>query len=673
MLSFILNMEFMLNVKNGFWILLVVITSQLSCQNESEILVTPKNFSVADPNFQMIKELEDKREGKELIKLVKEGDSFQKFYSIRALSSVQDSTAISVLIDHLQPSINLDFRIEAAFSLGQLRGKKLALEGLLKPDYFQDPEVNQYLLEALGKKGSPEAIPFIASYCKSNVPLTRLGAYLGLYRMGLRNIISNQAISTMVDGLNTDLPKSVGQLSSNFFARIRNKDLMNFQDDLLLALKDHKDPVVRMNIATALANTNSRMVRSALIKVIKNDQDFRVRVNALQSLGNGHYSIDTTAINGSLKSQSLNEKVAAVEWMQKSGEGEFKDFVRDQILTKEHWHLKSMAYSYLSKWGSRTERERLLKEIKSEIESSELDFEIAYLIRVFEYFPKEHAFVQSYANRIDLGPVVYSSALGTLYSMINEEDFQKNIGEDDIEETLQFFAQYFKQAVMSGDPTLVGYGARAFIKEELGLRPFLTDSMIFQTAIDNLKLPEEMETKFVLLEAQKEVFGSTNEEEKIKYIHPPNWEAIVKNSSIRQVRLTTSKGEILIDLDWEMTTLSTQNFIELLQKGFYDNTRFHRVENNFVVQGGCPRGDGWGGPGYAIRSEFGRKYYEVGSIGMASAGKDTEGSQWFFTHYPSHHLDGKYSNFGTVEEGMEVVNDLEIGDAILGYELLPSQ
>jgi cyclophilin family peptidyl-prolyl cis-trans isomerase len=100
------------------------------------------------------------------------------------------------------------------------------------------------------------------------------------------------------------------------------------------------------------------------------------------------------------------------------------------------------------------------------------------------------------------------------------------------------------------------------------------------------------------------------------------------------------------------------------QRGFYSGLNFHRVVPNFVVQGGDPRGDGWGGPGYAIRSEFSTLSYLTGSIGMASAGKDTEGSQFFITHSPQPHLDGRYTLFGRVVSGQDVVDRLLVDDRL---------
>ena len=110
---------------------------------------------------------------------------------------------------------------------------------------------------------------------------------------------------------------------------------------------------------------------------------------------------------------------------------------------------------------------------------------------------------------------------------------------------------------------------------------------------------------------------------------------------------------------------SVLNFINLVDKGFYAGKKFHRVVPNFVIQGGCPRGDGYGSLDYTIRSELpSLSYDEQGYVGMASAGRHTEGTQFFITHSPTLHLDGEYTIFGKVTEGMDVVHNIMVGDSI---------
>jgi cyclophilin family peptidyl-prolyl cis-trans isomerase/HEAT repeat protein len=133
--------------------------------------------------------------------------------------------------------------------------------------------------------------------------------------------------------------------------------------------------------------------------------------------------------------------------------------------------------------------------------------------------------------------------------------------------------------------------------------------------------------------------------------------------SVRAV-VTTSKGSFTIELLPEVAPLTVDNFVQLAERGYFRNITFHRVVPNFVIQGGDPRGDGNGGPGYAIRCEINQALYDRAAVGMALSGKDTGGSQWFVTHAPQPHLDGGYTVFGRVVMGMDVVDKIVRGDVI---------
>jgi cyclophilin family peptidyl-prolyl cis-trans isomerase len=138
-----------------------------------------------------------------------------------------------------------------------------------------------------------------------------------------------------------------------------------------------------------------------------------------------------------------------------------------------------------------------------------------------------------------------------------------------------------------------------------------------------------------------------------------------------KVKMETIRGAVVMELYKNYAPFTVMSFLKLAtQRGFYRGLSFHRVVPNFVVQGGDPRGDGWGGPGYAIRSEFSPLRFETGSVGMASSGKDTEGSQFFITHSPQPHLDGRYTIFGKVISGMDVVDKIQVDDHILDIEEL---
>jgi cyclophilin family peptidyl-prolyl cis-trans isomerase/HEAT repeat protein len=141
-------------------------------------------------------------------------------------------------------------------------------------------------------------------------------------------------------------------------------------------------------------------------------------------------------------------------------------------------------------------------------------------------------------------------------------------------------------------------------------------------------------------------------------------ERFLQPSVSPQAYIDTDRGTIQLELAVLEAPLTVENFVTLARKGFYDGMPIHRVVSNFVIQGGDPRGDGEGGPGYTIRDELSQLPFLRGTVGMALDWPDTGGSQFFITHSPQPHLDARYSVFGRVISGIEVVDKIQIGDVI---------
>ncbi len=132
-----------------------------------------------------------------------------------------------------------------------------------------------------------------------------------------------------------------------------------------------------------------------------------------------------------------------------------------------------------------------------------------------------------------------------------------------------------------------------------------------------------------------------------------------------RLNLFTSRGTIVVELYLDDAPEHVSRIIDLARRGFYDGLLFHRVVPGFVVQGGDPRGDGWGDGGYHVPQEINPRPFLRGSVGMPTAGPDTGGCQLFIDHLPTPHLDGRYTVFGRVVLGMEVVDQIQVGDEIL--------
>ncbi|RPH51419.1 MAG: peptidylprolyl isomerase [Desulfobacteraceae bacterium] len=151
---------------------------------------------------------------------------------------------------------------------------------------------------------------------------------------------------------------------------------------------------------------------------------------------------------------------------------------------------------------------------------------------------------------------------------------------------------------------------------------------------------------------------------KLQWDNPPVMQ--IENGKTYKVAIETVKGSIKLELYPQHAPKTVNNFIFLAKEGFYDGTTFHRVISNFMIQGGDPTGTGRGGPGYRFEDELKKNPLTHGEkvVSMANAGPDTNGSQFFITHCPQPHLNGKHTVFGKVVAGHEVVDSIRQGDKI---------
>ncbi len=155
-----------------------------------------------------------------------------------------------------------------------------------------------------------------------------------------------------------------------------------------------------------------------------------------------------------------------------------------------------------------------------------------------------------------------------------------------------------------------------------------------------------------------------------QYSAPPAMQ--LEDGASYRVSIETEKGEIELELYPQHAPLTVNNFVFLVREGFYDGVTFHRVIADFMIQGGDPTGSGRGGPGYRFEDEVRGNplRHERGVISMANAGPNTNGSQFFITHGPQPHLDGRHTVFGKVVRGLDVVDAIEQGDSMRRVTIL---
>jgi cyclophilin family peptidyl-prolyl cis-trans isomerase len=183
-----------------------------------------------------------------------------------------------------------------------------------------------------------------------------------------------------------------------------------------------------------------------------------------------------------------------------------------------------------------------------------------------------------------------------------------------------------------------------------------------------LLLPKETECHNAISSLLREKYGLACPDYKPVWNRPIDW-ALLNALSDTKAIIYTSEGEFVLELNPKDAPGSVADFIRLSRAGYYSGKYIHRAVPNFVAQGGCPRGDGWGSLDYSLRTEISMRLFGAGSVGLASAGTNTENCQWFITHSPTPHLNGRYTIFAQVISGMETVHRLKVGSRINRVEL----
>jgi cyclophilin family peptidyl-prolyl cis-trans isomerase/HEAT repeat protein len=607
----------------------------------------------SDPDIERIYELKDRRKADSLYIYLTNGDPELRREAALAFGSVQDSSAVANLAPLLDDK-DRSVRKAAAFALGQTRcaESRKVLESRLAVE--DDAEVFNEVAEAYGKvtknwKNFSEQ--FYADSVRDH------GVAWSLYRAGLNNAVDTGLYRDAVKLLYVNHREGTRLGVAHFFAR-GARDFTSVVSALIASAKADNSDEVQMAAALSLRRVPTDASFQTLRELVKNDNDFRVRVNAVRALQGFPFETTKEVLFAALRDKTFNVSVAASEVILAKAEESDWIAVANLAGTANHW--RTQANLYQAALGL-TQSKPLVEEVKTLYRVSQNPYQKAALLTALKGSSSSWSFINDELQKADT-PIVKGSALSALVSINRGKNFNPT--------WKKRFLDIYKTAVESGDPALISTAADAIADSTLGYRGLLTDATFLIRAKEKLKLPKDadalapLEAAIAYVEKRKTTF-----ENKPTWNHPIDWNFVRTIAKDQRAIVKTSKGTITIRFFVEEAPGSVANFIALAQRDYFDHKFFHRVVPNFVIQGGCYRGDGTGSEDYSIRSEFSQRRYKTGSVGMASSGKDTEGTQWFITHSPTPHLDGRYSIFAEVEKGIEVVHQIEVGDEIIDVEL----
>jgi cyclophilin family peptidyl-prolyl cis-trans isomerase/HEAT repeat protein len=673
-----------------FWPLLLLAAA---CARTPRPSAGPAN-KYHDATIRQIGTAQDERNTAALLPFLSNANPAYRREAALAFASVQAPAAVPGLLPLLRDA-DPDVRRAAAYALGQI-GDSTAVDSLrVRVLKENDDQVRRYVHEALGRTVTRRSLPQLWQVEFANDTARAAALALGLSRAALRGLTSRESVLRTVQVMKVPkLPTRARLLLMVGLSRTRG-----FDTDLVevirqapveqLAQKD-RSYAVRAAAVTTMGKLISSTYRSpnlelssrscspcvklaaVLAAIATKDRDYRVRLSAIRALpfDQENYPASRKAVFTALNRDQPAVALTAAEWLLAHAKGESGAALaaladgNKQASPRVRAALLQAAVHH----ASPAARPSLVETIEKRYPAVPTVYEKGFLLQALGEDPAAFDFVRTEAFAPMQSPVVAGYATAALLAMRRNADFPAARQAD--------FAAAMRQALAGGDEAQIGTAAEALADAKLYPEPQAADLTALRAAQAKLQLPREIEAWQGIQQALDKLTKApkpTPTPVATAQQHPIDW-AVVQGVPLgQQVRLRTSKGIILLELKPNEAPGAVASFVTLISQKFYDNLYFHRVVPNFVVQGGDPRGDGNGSAPYNLRSEFGDLRYGEGSVGLASAGKDTESCQFFITHTPTPHLDGRYPIFAQVVGGMDVVHKLDIGDQILGVELVTAK
>ncbi|UII28165.1 peptidylprolyl isomerase [Fulvivirga maritima] len=630
-----------------------------ACESTVQKPVTHANL-FSDSTIVEIYDLADRRDTEALLAYLDSDNPKYRELAAEAFGSVQDSMAIPKLGVVLNDD-NAKVRKAAAYALGQTYDSssvKLLAQALSGEDSVM---VKNELLEALGKVVTQPQIELL--YKRPIDDDIKQGLAWGLYRAGLRSVhdgVTTEWAVNLLDSGNSYLTR-LG--AAHYLARTQGLDLNKYKKTIVSAFTRDQSENVKMALAAALKNITTKDVVELLSKEIIGDNDYRVKVNALRVLYNYDYEDIKVALYNGLTDKNVNVAITAADLIYEKADSSDEVYITEAALKAANWRVKATLLGTALKITD--SKSDIFRQIKEQYESSDNPYFKAALLTALSDYLKGYEYIITKTFAAE-HPAISTAGMEALASLRMQPSFP--------DELKPAFADIFKQAMETGDIAMVAITSTLFSDTTYHFKEEYDSINFLYTAKSKLSLPKDNEALQVLnktiayFEGKDEVPVTVNE-----FNHPIDWDLIKDLPQNQEVLVKTDKGDITMRFLVNEAPGSVANFVQLAKSGYFNGKNFHRVVPNFVVQGGCNRGDGYGGENYSIRSEMANLRYQEGSVGMASAGKDTEGTQWFITHSPTPHLDGRYTIFAQVTDGMEVVHQVEVGTVIQSVEVIGSK
>lgn len=690
-----------------------------------------QNFTPEEKEILLLQDSRTFGENDKLLSYLKSDNKDIVCRTLFALANIQDSSAVDEIGTVLLQSTDNGIKYMAAYALGQIpcEPSQIFLRTALKsdPNFY----VKTQLLEAIGKVGSEEDLQFIYDETNSDYNVHKA---LALVRFGLRKIKNEKSFQVLADILNSNTDSGVKMLCLYAMWRTGDAALLKPHKDLLLSYLKDTDALNRSYAINVLGKLKDKKILFDILDNIKNETDWRCKVNSLNMIYNFSYEDlkdSQSKINQVLSSLTNGSDENKVSYIMAYLGAENRLYSNQNLSIKDNKEL----YDFLSAFTLEVSHSKSIIageafKTMGDIFKDEMKGELIQRFKTTSDFDLKADIIRAFSNFKD--GMIYRDVRDLIanevqtYGLTHTIDKEKYIGAEDLAKLYRAYSELIGACLpkvdlenkntirlicydffTSKDITMIANCMETLKDSSLQIAPWKAETaQVIQFEFPNLDPVKDFDlvnlyTDFIgemkieglnaaieknlsssqyeltkrSADALKKITGKDYSEQIKNKIYNKDfdWEYLKKIFTNKYVTVNTTKGKIVIEMFPDITPFTAYNFAKLSESGYYNGTVFHRVVPNFVIQGGDPTGTGNGGPGYSIRSELTQLNYLTGAVGMASSGKDTEGSQWFITHSPQFHLDSRYTLFGTVKEGQDVVDKIQIGDRIESITFSPGK
>jgi cyclophilin family peptidyl-prolyl cis-trans isomerase/HEAT repeat protein len=622
----------------------------------------PANTDQPEDRIWSIIDAQDHRDTKKLVELLADTSAVFRARVALAFASVGDSSAVPALLKALgdqDPSV----RANAAFAFG-FCGDSLNVHRLIErfsPE--ENPAVRGRIAEAAGRCGRKAGADLLLRRSLST-KADSLGVLRGLFFATTTGSTDTSHVRYALS-LYTANDYELDEAALQVAARSRADLVKPLVDRLLeidMTVPDSGGVELRLPLLVALGKTGNADAFIRLQESLVNDPDPRMRAMALRGIGRFEEPKKNEFIWNALKDTSAMVRDIAIEQMLTLKELPDGQDLWTMAQGHSDYAVKIPLYGLVMKTADAETRRTCTLLLRSTWDQGELDpYLKAALVRAQFVAHDDLDTLQAIATG-DHAAVIRQAALEQWFTVHGE--FLKT-AEITPEAADEHRMSFMRAVMLTGDAGLI-----ASICERLGdekkefLTTFLDKPQEFH-ARNVLHPIRDLETIQLLdgLCAKRDGAGSPKHIPPVLN-HPIDRARLSDLWQGQQYRITTSQGEIILGLEPDVAPGSCAAFDSLVTAGYYNGKYFHRVVPDFVAQGGCPRGDGYGGMPWTLRTEIGLEGFTTGAVGLASAGKDTESCQFFIMLADAPHLDGRYTRFAHVVSGMDVAWMLRVGDVM---------